>query len=116
MGDFHDLRTKDHDPEIQGRGAFVRLPGRTGKFLGILLLGTFLSIITLGICLGWFLRKAVSYLASETSIDGEAPRFLGKAGNSSHTGSLPSSSLSPSSSQPIFWPSGSGPGPQDMPG
>ncbi len=54
--------------------------GRTGKFLGILLLGTFLSIITLGICLGWFLRKAVSYLASETGIDGEAPRFLGKAG------------------------------------
>ncbi len=52
--------------------------GDVGKYLGMIFLGTFLSIITLGIYIPWFSRKIVAYLASETRFADQRPEFLGR--------------------------------------
>ena len=54
--------------------------GSMGRFLGINLLGVFLSIITLGIYIPWWTRKAYAYLLSEAEVDGSRPEFLGRGG------------------------------------
>jgi hypothetical protein len=52
--------------------------GEVGRFVGMVFLGTLLSVITLGVYLPWFSRKIVAYLASETRVGGEKPVFLGR--------------------------------------
>lgn len=52
--------------------------GEVGRFVGMMFLGVFLTVITLGIYLPWFVKRLASYLCSETRFGGETPEFLGK--------------------------------------
>lgn len=52
--------------------------GEVGTFVGMMFLGVFLTVITLGIYMPWFVKKLASYLCSETRFGGETPEFLGK--------------------------------------
>lgn len=67
-------------PKLKVGEASFSFRGSIGSFLGRVLLGLLLSILTLGIYLPWFIRGMASYLASETRFRGEEPRFLGKPG------------------------------------
>ncbi len=52
--------------------------GTFGKYLGILLLGTLLSIITLGIYIPWFIRSIVRFYIDHSALDSQKFKFVGK--------------------------------------
>lgn len=54
--------------------------GSMGRFLGINLLGVLLSLVTLGIYLPWWMRRALAHLVSGTRIDTTEPVFYGRGG------------------------------------
>lgn len=52
--------------------------GTFGKYLGILLLGTFLTIITLGIYTPWFIRSITRFYIDHSALDSQKFKFMGK--------------------------------------
>ncbi len=54
--------------------------GSFGKYIGIFLLGIFLSIITLGIYIPWFIRSIHRFLINNSSYESTPFNFLGKGG------------------------------------
>lgn len=54
--------------------------GSIGRFVGLNLLGAFLSLITLGIYLPWYLTRVSRYLVGETSFEGRTGEFTGRGG------------------------------------
>jgi uncharacterized membrane protein YjgN (DUF898 family) len=67
-------------PKLSYTGKSFGFNGEVGKFLGMNLLGLFLSIITIGIYAPWYIRKIAAYLVSETTYDGTSGMFFGKGG------------------------------------
>ncbi len=58
-----------------GRG--VRFEGRFGTYLGKVVLGTFLTIITLGIYSPWFIKNMACFFVNKSSLDDSKFEFLG---------------------------------------
>jgi len=58
----------------------VVFSGSFVKYLGIILLGIFLSIITLGIYIPWFIRSIHRFLINNSSYESTPFNFLGKGG------------------------------------
>jgi hypothetical protein len=54
--------------------------GSFGKFVGVVLLGLLLSIITLGIYTAWFVRDMNRYFVDNSSYDSQKFEFKGKGG------------------------------------
>lgn len=54
--------------------------GTFGKFIGIVLLGFFLSIITLGIYMAWFIRDINRFFINNSIYDSQSLKFQGKGG------------------------------------
>lgn len=54
--------------------------GTFGKFIGMVLLGFFLSIITLGIYMAWFIRDINRFFINNSSYDSQSLKFQGKGG------------------------------------
>ena len=52
--------------------------GSFGRFIGVVLLGSFLSIITLGVYLAWFIRNLHRFFVDNTSYGSNGLRFQGK--------------------------------------
>lgn len=52
--------------------------GTFGQYLGILLLGSFLSIITLGIYIPWFIRSLARFYIDHSALDSQKFKFMGK--------------------------------------
>ncbi len=67
-------------PRLSVDGDSFSFNGKIGEFLGINIVGILLSIITLGVFLPWYARRAVGYMASRTSWRGSELSFLGKGG------------------------------------
>ncbi len=58
----------------------VRFDGKLGTYLGKILLGLFLSIITLGIYMAWFVRDLMSFTVNNSSVNDAYFEFKGKGG------------------------------------
>jgi uncharacterized membrane protein YjgN (DUF898 family) len=54
--------------------------GTFGKYIGIVLPGFFLSIITLGVYMAWFIRNMHRFFINNSSYDSESLKFQGKGG------------------------------------
>ena len=52
--------------------------GTFGQYLGILLLGSFLTIITLGIYIPWFTRSLARFYIDHSALDSQKFKFMGK--------------------------------------
>jgi hypothetical protein len=57
-------------PALSLEGKPLAFRGATGRFVGLNLLGAFLSLITLGIYAPWYAARVGWYLARETSFEG----------------------------------------------
>jgi uncharacterized membrane protein YjgN (DUF898 family) len=55
--------------------------GKIGQFIGIVLLGGFLSVITLGIYSPWFIRNIQKFFIDNSSYDSTNPEFRGTGGS-----------------------------------
>ncbi len=60
------------------KGKAIVFNGSFGKFIGIFLLGFFLSIITLGIYLAWFIRDLHRFFINNSSYNSQNLAFKGK--------------------------------------
>ena len=58
----------------------IDFDGSFGEYVGKILLGFFLSIITLGIYLPWFIRTIMSFFTDNSSYNSNAFKFKGKGG------------------------------------
>jgi uncharacterized membrane protein YjgN (DUF898 family) len=67
-------------PALSLEGRPLAFRGSMGRFVGLNLLGAFLSLITLGIYAPWYITRVSRYLAGETSFDGRPWEFSGKGG------------------------------------
>ncbi len=67
-------------PKLSIDGKSFSFDGSIGTFVGITVVGYLLTLVTLTIYAPWFARRVISYLASETTYDGEPAEFLGKGG------------------------------------
>jgi len=67
-------------PALSLDGKPLAFRGSIGRFVGLNLLGAFLSLITLGIYAPWYAARAYRYLARETSFEGRPWAFAGKGG------------------------------------
>lgn len=67
-------------PRLSVGGEPFAFQGKIGEYLGLNVVGILLSIITLGVFLPWYARRAMSYLARNTSWRGSELSFLGKGG------------------------------------
>jgi uncharacterized membrane protein YjgN (DUF898 family) len=54
--------------------------GTLGKYIGVVILGLFLSIITLGIYMAWFIRNMHRFYVNNSSYDSQYLKFQGKGG------------------------------------
>jgi len=54
--------------------------GNFGDYIGKVLLGLFLSIITIGIYMAWFIRDIHRFFINNTTIDSHSLKFQGKGG------------------------------------
>lgn len=63
---------------IEYKEKHLDFDGKFGEFLGILLLGILLSIITMGIYLPWFNTRLQKFFIGKTSLNGEHFSFLSK--------------------------------------
>lgn len=77
---FQILFARLFAPKTKLGGDPFSFGGSVPKYLGMVLLGLFLSIITLGIYIPWFVRKIFRYIAGETSFKQKPFRFEGKGG------------------------------------
>lgn len=66
---------------IVHREKSIEFTGSFGKYIGIVLLGFFLSIITLGIYMAWFIRNIHKYFIDNSSYDSQSFKFQGKGGD-----------------------------------
>lgn len=57
-----------------------RFNGKIGEFLGMNLLGIFLTVITLGIYFPWYVRKITVYMTVKTDYKGTRLEFLSRGG------------------------------------
>jgi uncharacterized membrane protein YjgN (DUF898 family) len=62
-----------------GEHAFA-FRGEVGPYIGMNVGGILLTMITLGIYMPWYMKRILSYLAGETTINGASPSFDGKPG------------------------------------
>lgn len=60
------------------KGKSLVFDGTFGKYLGILLLGAFLTIITLGIYTPWFIRSITRFYIDHSALDSQKFKFMGK--------------------------------------
>jgi uncharacterized membrane protein YjgN (DUF898 family) len=67
-------------PALSLEGKPLAFRGSIGRFVGLNLLGVFLSLITLGIYAPWYAARVYRYLAQETSFEGRPWAFDGKGG------------------------------------
>jgi len=67
-------------PALSLEGRPLAFRGSIGRFVGLNLLGAFLSIITIGIYAPWYAARLCRYLAQETSFEGRPWAFGGKGG------------------------------------
>jgi uncharacterized membrane protein YjgN (DUF898 family) len=67
-------------PALTLEGKPLAFRGSIGRFVGLNLLGAFLSLITLGIYAPWYIARIYRYLAQETSFEGRPWAFAGKGG------------------------------------
>ncbi len=67
-------------PALSLEGRPLAFRGSIGRFVGLNLLGAFLSVITIGIYGPWYIARLCRYLASETSYEGRPWAFTGKGG------------------------------------
>ncbi len=65
---------------IRINDTFLEFSGELGEFVKIYLLGSFLSIITLGIYIPWFLRDILRFFTSNTSYQTRPFSFYGTPG------------------------------------
>jgi len=62
------------------RNSTFAFKGKFGQFMGILILGGFFTIITLGIYSPWFIKKMQQFFVGNSSFDSTPFEFLGKGG------------------------------------
>ena len=67
-------------PAVTFDGTSFGFKGSIGRYLGLNLLGLFLSIITAGIYYPWYMTRITRYLVGETSYREAALQFEGKGG------------------------------------
>jgi len=67
-------------PATSFDGTRFDFKGSVGRYLGLNLLGLFLSVITAGIYYPWYMTRIVRYLVGEASYQGAPLRFAGKGG------------------------------------
>ena len=67
-------------PTLSLEGRPLAFRGSIGRFVGLNLLGAFLSVITIGIYAPWYAARLCRYLAQETSYEGRPWAFAGKGG------------------------------------
>ena len=72
--------TKMAIENVSFKGQSIVFKGTFGKFFGTVLLGLFLSIITLGIYTAWFIRNLHRYYIDNSSFDSQEFKFQGKGG------------------------------------
>ncbi|MBA0885283.1 DUF6693 family protein [Flavobacterium undicola] len=65
---------------VRYKGKSITFGGTFGEFIGTVFLGYFLSIITFGIYLPWFIRNVHSFFVDNSSYDSHAFKFQGKGG------------------------------------
>jgi uncharacterized membrane protein YjgN (DUF898 family) len=65
---------------IEYKNNSVVFIGRFRKYIGIILLGTFLSIITLGIYMPWFIRNLIRFFLNNSTYNSENFSFKGTGG------------------------------------
>jgi len=58
----------------------ISFTGKFGKFVGLILGGLLLSIITLGVYLAWFIRSIYSFFVNNSAYENESFTFQGKGG------------------------------------
>jgi uncharacterized membrane protein YjgN (DUF898 family) len=67
-------------PAVSLEGKRLDFTGKLWPFVGINLLGFFLSVITLGVYAPWYITRVSRWLAAHTSYDGRPWEFTGKGG------------------------------------
>ncbi len=67
-------------PALSLEGKPLAFRGSIGRFVGLNLLGAFLSVITIGIYAPWYAARLCRYLVSETSYEGRPWAFTGRGG------------------------------------
>ncbi len=67
-------------PSISIRNESFKFNGQIGPFIKLYLIGSLLSLITLGFYFPWFTKKLMDYITENTEFKGEKTFFLGKAG------------------------------------
>jgi len=65
---------------IAVRGESFTFTGEIGPFIKLTLIGSLLSIVTLGFYFPWFTKKLTDYIAQNSGYRGEKAAFLGKPG------------------------------------
>ncbi len=65
---------------IEFNGRQFKFNGSIPAFIGMNLLGIFLSIITLTIYLPWYIRKIMNYIITQIDYDGKRLEFKGRGG------------------------------------
>ena len=65
--------------EYKGKSFFFN--GKTSEFLGVLIPGFLLTIITIGIYSPWFIKNMYAFFAKKTSYNSENLEFRGKGGD-----------------------------------
>ena len=65
---------------IEFKGTHFVFDGTFGQFIGKFILGTFLSVITLGIYSPWFITKMQKFFVNHTSHESKNLEFAGSAG------------------------------------
>ncbi len=77
---FTILLTKIIYNSISVRGEAFKFTGEIGPFIKLTLIGSLLSIVTLGFYFPWFTRNIAAYITSSSNYRGEKAVFLGKPG------------------------------------
>jgi len=67
-------------PRLSVDGDSLAFRGKMGEFLWLNVAGILLSIVTVGVFLPWYARRAMDYLASRTSWRGSGFTFMGRGG------------------------------------
>ena len=66
---------------IEYKNRSLVFEGKFGQFIGIVLLGGFLSLITLGIYSPWFIKSIQKFFIDNSTYDSNNPEFQGTGGN-----------------------------------
>jgi uncharacterized membrane protein YjgN (DUF898 family) len=66
---------------IEYKNKSLVFKGKFGQYIGIVLLGGFLSVITLGIYSPWFIKSIQKFFIDNSTYDSNNPEFRGTGGN-----------------------------------